>query len=182
VGFISDLPHELVAAFRATLEEVAEADVVLHVRDISSPDSDAQAADVAAVLDQIDPDGRRNEIEVWNKIDRLDGEDRALIHARARRRAEAGDRPAAAVSAVSGEGIDALLELVSAHVDTAPEIEVLAPPGEGEAVAWLYQNGRVSERSDEADGSVRLIVRLDDQALGRFERLFPEACRLNAAQ
>ena len=184
VGFISDLPHELVAAFRATLEEVREADLVLHVRDIASPDSAAQAHDVEEILAQIPPpEGKRQVmIEVWNKIDLLDEDDHAVVFARAMRSSETGGRVAAAVSAVSGEGVDRLLDLMADTVDDAPEIEARVPAGAGEALAWLYQNGRVVERRDEADGSVNMTVRLDDQALGRFERLFPEARLLNAAQ
>ncbi|HWE46101.1 MAG TPA: GTPase HflX [Caulobacteraceae bacterium] len=184
VGFISDLPHELVAAFRATLEEVREADLVLHVRDIASPDTAAQAKDVEEVLAQIPPSqGKRQvQIEVWNKIDLLDEEDHAVVFARAMRSAETGGMLAAAVSAVTGEGIDRLLDLMADTVDDAPEIETRVPPGDGEALAWLYQNGRVVERRDDPDGSVMMTVRLDDQALGRFERLFPEARLLNAAQ
>ena len=86
------------------------------------------------------------------------------------------------LSAVTGEGIDALRELMADLVDDAPEVETQLPPGDGEALAWLYQNGRVTTRDDREDGSIRLTVRLDDQALGRFERLFPEARLLNAAQ
>ena len=184
VGFISDLPHELVAAFRATLEEVREADLVLHVRDIASPDSAAQAKDVEEILAQIPPpEGKRQAmIEVWNKIDLLDEDDHAVVFARAMRSSETGGPLAAAVSAVSGEGTQRLLELMADTVDDAPEIEARVPAGQGEALAWLYQNGRVVERRDEADGSVMMTVRLDDQALGRFERLFPEARLLNAAQ
>ncbi len=184
VGFISDLPHELVAAFRATLEEVREADLVLHVRDIASPDSAAQAKDVETVLAQIPPpEGKRQAmIEIWNKIDLLDEDDHAVVFARAIRSPETDGPPAVAVSAVSGEGIERLLDVMADAVDTAPEIETRVPPGDGEALAWLYQNGRVVERRDQTDGSVLMTVRLDDQALGRFERLFPEARLLNAAQ
>ncbi len=184
VGFISDLPHELVAAFRATLEEVREADLVLHVRDIASPDTTAQAKDVEEILAQIPPpEGKRQAmIEVWNKIDLLDEDDHAVVFARAMRSSETGGPVAAAVSAVSGEGTRRLLELMADTVDDAPEIEARVPAGQGEALAWLYQNGRVVDRRDETDGSVMMTVRLDDQALGRFERLFPEARLLNAAQ
>jgi GTP-binding protein HflX len=177
VGFISDLPHELVEAFRATLEEVQEADVVLHVRDIASPDSDAQAADVMAVLEQIGvtPETNPNLVEVWNKVDRLDPDDRAVIEARARRAAETGGVEAIPVSAVTGEGLEALLARLANLVDAAPPVEVRLTAGEGRALAWLYQHGRVVERIEEEDAGQRLSVRLDPQALGRFERLFPEA-------
>ncbi|MDP8916270.1 MAG: GTPase HflX [Pseudomonadota bacterium] len=178
VGFISDLPHELVEAFRATLEEVQEADIVLHVRDIADPESGAQAADVAAVLSQLDIDREDPRLlEVWNKIDALDPERKAEVEA------QAGRTPAvAAVSAVTGEGCDALLARIAERVDDAPEIEAQVPPGEGGALAWLYAHGRVVRRADEQDGGVRVAVRLNDQALGRFERLFPETQLRPAAQ
>ncbi len=185
VGFISDLPHELVAAFRATLEEVEEADVVLHVRDISSPDTEPQRQDVEAVLAQLSPpEGKRQTVmEVWNKLDLVPEDEREPLIARADRSAATDERPrAVAVSAVNGEGIDTLLEILATLVDDAPAIDVVAPAGDGEAVAWLYQNGRVEDREDREDGAVRLTVKLDDQALGRFERLFPEATLQQAAQ
>jgi GTP-binding protein HflX len=172
VGFISDLPHELVEAFRATLEEVREADVILHVRDIASEETDAQAADVREVLDrlEIDMDERRI-LEVWNKIDLLDEDRRAAVEGDARR----AHPPAILVSAVTGEGCDSLLRAVSGLVDEAPPIDVYAPAGEGAAIAWLYRHGRVLERNEGKDGSVRLAVSLTPQALGQFEQLFPRA-------
>jgi GTP-binding protein HflX len=171
VGFISDLPHELVEAFRATLEEVREADVVLHVRDIASDESDAQAADVRAVLERlgVDMDERRI-LEVWNKIDRLSPDRRAEVEGDARR----AHPQAVPVSAVTGEGCDALLAAVAGLVDEAPPVAVQAPVGEGAAIAWLYRHGRVIEREEEADGAVRLSVSLTAQALGQFEQLFPQ--------
>jgi GTP-binding protein HflX len=169
VGFISDLPHELVAAFRATLEEVQEADVVLHVRDIASEDSDAQAADVRQVLSQLGlEEGEKTVIEVWNKLDLLDPEDRAVAEMRARR------AEAQAVSAVTGEGTEALLKRIAALVDQAKPIELVLGVADGEALAWLYRNGRVENRETLDDGSTRLQARLDPQALGRFERQFPQ--------
>jgi len=170
VGFISDLPHELVEAFRATLEEVREADVVLHVRDIASEETDAQAADVRGVLAKlgIDMDERRI-LEVWNKIDLVDAETRANLVGDARR----AHPPAAPVSAVTGEGCEALLQAVAALVDEAPPVEIRIPAGEGAAAAWLYRNGRVLERMPQDDGGERLEVRLSAQALGQFEQTFP---------
>lgn len=184
VGFISDLPHELVEAFRATLEEVREADLVLHVRDISSPDTVSEARDVETVLSQIPPqDGKTQiQVEVWNKLDLVAEDEQGLVKARAIRSPELGGPIACAVSAVTGEGVEALREVIADLVDPAPEIETRLPAGDGEALAWLYQNGRVSARSDQPDGSIRLLVRLDDQALGRFERLFPDARFAAAAQ
>jgi GTP-binding protein HflX len=172
VGFISDLPHELVEAFRATLEEVREADVVLHVRDIASEESAAQAGDVRTVLERlgIDMDERRI-LEVWNKLDLVPVDDRDALRGDARR----AHPPAIPVSAVSGEGCDDLLSAVSALVDEAPPVDVYAPAGEGKAIAWLYRHGRVIERNEGKDGSVRLAVSLSPQAMGQFEQLFPHA-------
>jgi GTP-binding protein HflX len=172
VGFISDLPHELVEAFRATLEEVREADVILHVRDVASDETDAQAADVREVLDRlgIDMDERRI-LEVWNKIDLLDEDARRAAEGDARR----AHPPAILVSAVTGQGCDVLLRTISGLIDEAPPIDVYAPAGEGAAIAWLYRHGRVLERDEANDGSVRLAVSLTPQALGQFEQLFPHA-------
>jgi GTP-binding protein HflX len=170
VGFISDLPHELVEAFRATLEEVKEADVVLHVRDIASDESRAQAGDVREVLERlgVKVDERRL-LEVWNKIDLADPEVRPELVADARR----ARPPAVIVSAVTGEGCEALLDAVGGLVDEAPPVSVHTPAGEGAAIAWLYRHGRVTQRSDAKDGGVRLDVSLSPQAMGRFEQLFP---------
>jgi GTPase len=170
VGFISELPHELVEAFRATLEEVREADVILHVRDIASEETDAQAADVRQVLERLGIDLEdRKLIEVWNKADLVDPERRSELAGDARR---AG---AVLVSAASGEGCEALLETVAALVDEAAPVEVHTPAGEGAAIAWLYRHGRVLERESEPDGGVHLTVKLTAQAQGQFEQLFPHA-------
>jgi GTPase len=169
VGFISDLPHELVEAFRATLEEVQQADLILHVRDIAGEDSAAQAADVETVLEQIGcgRESARALIEVWNKIDLLPEDDREHTFNRAQRLG------AAAISAVTGEGVETLLRLIAGRVDEDAAVIALIPPNEGEALAWLYRNGRVISREDDERG-VSVAVRLDRQALGRFERNFPD--------
>ncbi len=184
VGFISDLPHELVEAFRATLEEVQEADVILHVRDIAAPETEAERSDVEQVLTELGlgEDDARQVIEVWNKIDLLPAEDREWIEARARRAGQGGGRLAVPVSAVTGEGCEALLQLLASLVDRAPEIEAVFAPSDGEALAWLYRNGRVMRRETLDDGAVHVSVRLEDQALGRFERLFPQARLQQAAE
>lgn len=172
VGFISDLPHELVEAFRATLEEVREADVVLHVRDIASEESAAQAADVRTVLARLDVDmDERRILEVWNKADLLPEEIREDLARDARK----SEPPAILVSAVSGEGCDALLAAVAGLVDEAPPVDVVTPAGDGAAVAWLYRHGRVLERAEGDDGAVRLSVSLTAKALGQFEQQFPQA-------
>ena len=172
VGFISDLPHELVEAFRATLEEVREADVVLHVRDIASDESVAQAEDVRAVLERlgVDMDERRI-LEVWNKIDLVPAESRETLRGDARR----AHPPAVLASAATGEGCPELLAAVAGLVDEAPPVEVRTGAGDGAAVAWLYRNGRVLERETEESGGQRLEVSLTPQALGQFEQLFPNA-------
>ncbi|TAJ73243.1 MAG: GTPase HflX [Phenylobacterium sp.] len=172
VGFISDLPHELVEAFRATLEEVKEADVVLHVRDIASEETKAQAADVRAVLARLGVDmEERRIVEVWNKADLLPAEARDEATHDARR----AQPPAVLVSAVTGQGCDDLLSMIAGLVDEAPPVDVYAPAGEGAAIAWLYRHGRVIERNEGKDGSVRLAVSLTAQAMGQFEQLFPQA-------
>jgi GTPase len=172
VGFISDLPHELVEAFRATLEEVKEADVVLHVRDIASAETHAQAGDVRTVLSRLGVDmEERSILEVWNKGDLLSSEDLDTVLGDARR----AKPPAVLVSAVTGQGCDVLLETIAGLVDEAPPVDVFTPVGEGAAIAWLYRHGRVLERNDGKDGSVRLAVSLSPQALGQFEQQFPGA-------
>ena len=172
VGFISDLPHELVESFRATLEEVGEADLILHVRDIASPDSAAQARDVEAVLKQIPtPEGKtRRMLEVWNKTDLLDPETREAVLGQAERLRAQGK--AVAVSAWTGEGIEPLRQTIADLIDDDPETELILLPSQGEALAWLYENGRVTGRETDAEGRTHVVVRLHPAALGRFERQF----------
>jgi len=174
VGFVSDLPHELVESFRATLEEVGEADLILHVRDIASPDSAAQAKDVEAVLEQIPtPEGKtRRILEVWNKIDLLEPETRESIVGQAERLARDGQ--AVAVSAWTGEGIETLRETIAGLIDDDPETHLTVEPHRGDLLAWLYANGRVTGRETDDDGRVHLTVRLHPAALGRLERLYPD--------
>jgi GTP-binding protein HflX len=174
VGFVSDLPHELVESFRATLEEVGEADLILHVRDIASPDSAAQAKDVETVLEQIPtPEGKtRRILEVWNKIDLLEPEAREAVVGQAERLAR--DGKAVAVSAWTGEGIEALRETIAGLIDDDPETRVTVEPHRGDLLAWLYANGRVTGRETDEDGRVHLAVRLHPAALGRLERLYPD--------
>ena len=175
VGFISDLPHELVAAFRATLEEVVEADLILHVRDVANAETDAQKADVEEVLKTILPElDHSRMVEVWNKIDLLDEDAKDVLLARAVTD-RAANKPIP-VSAVSGEGIDKLLAHVAALVDAAgEEMDVTLEAHQGDVLAFLYQNGRVLDRHDDADGHVHLRVKLSDQAYGRFEKLMASA-------
>ncbi len=165
VGFISELPHELVAAFRATLEEVAAADVILHVRDAAHPETVAQRADVTAVLEDmvadgaLDADWQSRTIEVLNKADLLGGV------------AAVPERPGAvAVSAISGEGLAALKQAIDARIAAGMEIaDYDIPPEDGARLAWLYQHGEVVDRSD-ADAAVHVTVRLLPADRARFER------------
>jgi len=172
VGFISDLPHELVESFRATLEEVGEADLILHVRDIASPDTEAQAKDVEEVLKQIEiPEGKtRRVLEVWNKTDLLDADVCEAILGQAERLAAEGK--ACAVSAWTGEGIEPLRHVITTLIDDDPETVLTLDPSQGEALAWLYEHGRVISRETDEEGRTHVVVRLAPQALGRFERQF----------
>ena len=156
VGFISDLPTHLVAAFRATLEEVVEADLVLHLRDISDPDTAAQAEDVEQILADLGVDATDSSrvIEVWNKIDLLDEAHRDRLLADG---GQAG--PHVAVSAVTGEGIEALLALIEARVSGELQpLSVTLAPGQLSLIDWLYRNGDVTARTDNEDGSVSLTL------------------------
>ena len=175
VGFISDLPHELVESFRATLEEVGEADLILHVRDIASADSEAQSKDVEAVLKQIPtPEGKtRRVLEVWNKIDLLDEEVREAVLGQAERLSR--DGKAVAVSAWTGEGIEGLRDIIASLIDDDPETHLTLEASQGDAMAWLYENGRVTGREADDEGRVHVSVRLHPAALGRWERQFSVA-------
>lgn len=175
VGFISDLPHELVAAFRATLEEVIEADLILHVRDVSNPETEAQKADVEQVLNHILPELDRSKmVEVWNKIDLLEHEAKDVFLERAI--TDRADNKPLPVSAVTGEGIDALLSKIAQLVDAAgEEMDVVLEPHQGDLLAFLYNQGRVLDRFEDEDGNVHLRVKLSDQAYGRFEKLIASA-------
>ncbi|MEC9345217.1 MAG: GTPase HflX [Pseudomonadota bacterium] len=168
VGFVADLPTQLVAAFRATLEEVIEADIILHVRDAAQPDADAQARDVYTVLESLGVETGDNArlVEVWNKADLLDPDARAIVAAQARDR----EWPGVMISAVSGEGLDALAAEVARRVDRdRVEIEDMLDPSEGAALAWLYRNGEITRREDTDDG-IRLTVRLTQADAGRWQK------------
>ncbi|PSJ64533.1 GTPase HflX [Kumtagia ephedrae] len=155
VGFISDLPTHLVAAFRATLEEVVEADLVLHLRDIADPDTAAQAEDVERILADlgVDASDRERVIEVWNKIDLLDEPNRQRLLEEA-----AGEtHPAVPISAVTGEGIDRLTTLIEQRLSgSLGKVEITLQPAELGLVDWIYRNGEVVARSDNEDGSVTI--------------------------
>ncbi|WP_445738885.1 GTPase HflX [Neorhizobium tunisiense] len=169
VGFISDLPTHLVAAFRATLEEVLEADLVLHVRDMSDPDNAAQAGDVMRILSDLGIDEKeaaKRIIEVWNKIDRLDPEAHEAIAERA-----AGRENVMAVSAISGEGVDALMDEISKRLSgVLTETSIVIPADQLSIVSWVYSNAVVDGREDNEDGSVTLDVRMSEAEAAEFER------------
>ena len=170
VGFISDLPTDLIAAFRATLEEVTEADLILHVRDISHPDSQAQAEDVRGILKGLgleEPLGGAV-IEVLNKIDLLSAEARAALAGRTGR-----NDLGLALSATTGEGLDSLRQVLDGKLRAArPPVTVLLPVAQGAALAWLYEHGQVTDRDDGEEGAVLLSVRLSEADRARFARRF----------
>jgi GTP-binding protein HflX len=169
VGFISDLPTHLVAAFRATLEEVVEADLVIHLRDIADPDTTAQAEDVERILGDlgVDASDRKRVIEVWNKIDLLDEGNRARLLG------EGGvDRPEPpiAISAVTGEGLDALAAVIEQRVSgELSEISVTLRPDQLGLTDWLYRNGDVVSRQDNEDGSVSISIKATAAAREEIE-------------
>jgi GTP-binding protein HflX len=167
VGFVSDLPHELVAAFRATLEEVLEADVVVHVRDVSHPDSEAQAADVETVLRELGLAEvvDRGLVEALNKIDLLGESRKAEVLNQAKRREDT-----VALSALSGEGIAELLDELDRRLGSAREVlDVSLPLNDGASIAWLYRHGEVVARRDD-ETSAFMRVKLDPADIRRFHQ------------
>jgi GTP-binding protein HflX len=164
VGFIADLPHELVAAFRATLEEVLEADVILHIRDAAHEETEAQKADVLKVLAElgIEADGQRTVLEVLNKIDLLEAEERRALLARAKRGGPV------AVSALTGEGLPVLLSRIEEALGAGETVFRLhLDASDGAGTAWAYAHGRVTGRRDRGDG-VWISVSVDPQNIDRF--------------
>jgi GTP-binding protein HflX len=172
VGFISDLPTMLVAAFRATLEEVIEADVILHVRDVSHGDSDAQLHDVEKVLDELGiPTSDKRLIEVWNKIDCLDTEARARVLNLVER--QPAERRPVAVSALTGEGADQLLAAIEARLSQSRQtIEVSVDPADGAGLSWLYRHSEVLTKDVGNDGRLFVTVRADADNAARVRAKF----------
>jgi GTPase len=168
VGFISDLPTTLISAFRATLEEVRAADVILHVRDIAHADTDAQAEDVRAILDELEVDNVEAKlIEVWNKVDQLEPEAREDL-------ARPSERPVA-ISALTGEGVDVLLDAIEARLAQGRSlVDIRLDPADGQGLHWLYEHTEVMARENADDGGVNLRVRVAAEALARVRRRFPE--------
>ncbi|HEY8194660.1 MAG TPA: GTPase HflX [Hyphomicrobium sp.] len=167
VGFISDLPTMLVAAFRATLEEVVEADLILHVRDIAHEESEAQAKDVEKVLGDLGIDTLPIDshiLEVWNKIDLLSGDRRVELQHEGLRNA----RPPVLVSAATGEGMAPLLDAIDGQLSAADEIiDVIVPGSKGALLNWLHETCDVLAREGRKDGNVELRLRVPSEKKAR---------------
>ena len=173
VGFISDLPTMLISAFRATLEEVRAADVIVHVRDIAHADSDAQAKDVEAILAEVGVAGAAEKlIEVWNKLDKLDANHRAELTTRQ------SESAPIAVSALTGEGIDALLQAIEARLARGRSlIDLELESADGQGLHWLYEHTEVMARQADEAGGVHVTVRVPADAVERVKRRFAAAVR-----
>ena len=168
VGFVSDLPTELIAAFRATLEEVREADLLVHVRNMAHPDREAQSEDVEDVLISLGlgDEGSPPRIEAWNKVDLLSIEERERLREEALRREDV-----VPLSAVSGEGLDELRTAMSRALRRGEEIhDVRLPASQGNRIAWLHSRGEVLDQRIEGD-EVQLSVRLSPENWARFQAM-----------
>jgi len=165
VGFVSELPTQLVAAFKATLEEVISADLLIHVRDIAHPDSAAQRADVEAVLTEIGVAATTPRIEAWNKLDLLEGDAREEMIAEAGRRQDV-----VAISAVTGEGVDTLIETVAALLTQGHRrYSITLDASDGAGAAWLHAHGEVIGQEVEGDSAV-YDVRMAPRDYERFNQ------------
>ena len=168
VGFISDLPTTLVAAFRATLEEVIEADLIVHLRDVSHPETAAQGADVDKVLSDLGIDTQADDraiMEVWNKIDLLDDDARAKL----RQSADRQDVPPVLTSAVTGEGMQALLRHISERLSAKEDVLTIdVPADQGALLSWLHANTTMLEMQTDDAGSTHCTVRVDADRKGRL--------------
>ena len=166
VGFISDLPTELVAAFRATLEEVLAADIICHVRDISHAETESQARNVRDILTSLGVPKDTRSFEVWNKLDQLDDDRAAAVRARAQR-----DDSVLAISAITGEGLDALQAVIAEALQGAVrEAELTLAFADGKKRAWLFEQDVVIEETQTEDG-FNLIVRWSAQQEAQYQRL-----------
>jgi GTP-binding protein HflX len=166
VGFISDLPTELVASFRATLEEVLAADIILHVRDISHPETEAQAKDVRDIMTVLGVERERPTFEIWNKVDVLDTEAADAVHARADR-----DDKIFATSAVTGAGLDVMMQAVAEALQGALFLEDLTLSfADGRKRAWLFANEVVEQEGQSEDGFV-LTVRWSGDQKAQYDAL-----------
>ncbi|MEO6225023.1 MAG: GTPase HflX [Sphingomicrobium sp.] len=168
VGFVSDLPTELIAAFRATLEEVSSADLLIHVRNMAHPDCEAQAEDVDDVLASLGlaEEGAPPRIEAWNKIDLVSAEERARLFEAAARRDDV-----VPVSAFTGEGLEALRERMAEGLRSGEQVhEIRLQAGDGSKIAWLHSRGEVLKQSLD-DDAVQLSVRLSPDNWARFQAM-----------
>ena len=168
VGFVSDLPTELIAAFRATLEEVREADLLVHVRNMAHPDREAQREDVEDVLASLGlaEEGTPTRIEAWNKVDLLSGEERARLDEEARRRDDV-----VPISAVTGEGLNALRDCMAEKLRIDEQVHrIRVPATQGSKIAWLHSRGEVLEQKLDHD-EMELAVRLSPDNWARFQAL-----------
>lgn len=182
VGFISNLPTGLIAAFRATLEEVLEADLILHVRDIASGESEAQARDVENVLGELGieaSESREHMIEVWNKVDLLD-EERATEIRHATKRTDGG---ALCVSAITGEGWLALLSGIEVRLNASDrEVEITLDPGEGALMNWLHENTQILSQDTDGQGRTTFRLRISHAREQQFTKRFANRPRASAAE
>jgi GTP-binding protein HflX len=168
VGFVSDLPTELIAAFRATLEEVASADLLVHVRNMAHPDREAQSEDVDDVLASLGlaEEDAPPRIEAWNKLDLLSGEERNRLIEEAKRRDDV-----VPISAVTGEGLDCLRERLAEQLRSGEQVhQIRLPAGDGGRIAWLHSRGEVLDQIVD-DDEVELSVRLSPDNWARFQAL-----------
>ena len=168
VGFVSDLPTELIAAFRATLEEVREADLLIHVRNMAHPDNEAQREDVEDVLTSLGlaEEGAPARIEAWNKVDLLSVEERDRLFEEAQRREDV-----VPISAVTGDGLDALRDCMAAKLRSGEQVhQIRLPATDGERIAWLHSRGEVLEQTLDHD-QLEMSVRLSPDNWARFQAL-----------
>ncbi len=167
VGFISDLPHDLVAAFRATLEEVLEADVILHVRDIASSDTEEQRRDVELVLKSLNMGQNVPIVEAWNKLDLLEGDERSSLLEKSLR-----DENVISISALNGEGCNALLSRLNDILSRKNiELNLSIEPWDGKQISWLYEHADILDRIDDED-IVKLRVSFSQEAIGKYNSLY----------
>lgn len=179
VGFIADLPTTLVEAFRATLEQVQHADIILHVRDVSSHDHPWQRQDVINVLGELDINYEQDPriFEVLNKVDAIEGDELDDI----KRSASFSEKRMFPVSAKTGEGIEALLSAISGNLTKANVVyDVTIPMSDGKAMAWLYQEGEILTHDADEEGNNLVKVRLSEDNLGRFQTRFSYICQASA--
>ena len=168
VGFVSDLPTELIAAFRATLEEVRSADLLVHVRNMAHPDTEAQREDVEDVLTSLGlaEEGAPPRIEAWNKLDLLSAEDRNALIEEAKRREDV-----VPISALTGEGLDALREGMAARLRSGEQVhEIQLPASDGSRIAWLHSRGEVLDEQYDQD-QIQMSVRLSPENWARFQAM-----------